>query len=136
MLKLLPRLLLRLRAADARDAALAAACGATVAVPEGAWRRWVSTGEVLPAGSKPPASAGAARQDHPKLQPQPQPQQDEAAAGFAAELSAVGLSHSAVLAVVGWHPYRSQLSQAKILGRARMLQDVFGKEITNRILVM
>lgn len=109
------QLLLRLRAADARDAAAAGA-----AVAWCSWRHAATSSTGMGQWGQPDVSGKAA-----------QPQLDLAAA-----LAGSGLSHSAIMAIVGWHSSTTRASVDKVLERSSELQHIFGREVANRILVM
>jgi hypothetical protein len=127
---MLARLLLRVRAADARD------CAARLAV----WRSGPcdphhaaghATAAISPDA---PAAGGAVPAAPGPIQP-PQHQQHTDVAELAAALAAQGLSHSAVMSVVGWQPNTARGQQANILARVAGLQKLFGRDYTNRMLV-
>ncbi|KAI8467128.1 MAG: hypothetical protein J3K34DRAFT_482389 [Monoraphidium minutum] len=124
----LARLLQRVRAADARDAALAASAAAAPAWL-GLWplRRGAAAAAAESAAAVEPAGAGAAAQIEADAAPPTSLQE---------ALAAQGLSHSAVLSVAGWAPAATRAAREKMMGRAAALQDVFGRDHANRMLVV
>jgi hypothetical protein len=130
----LARLLLRVRALDARDAAAAAAAGAAQAARAGS--PWAPPAAAFPAVR--PASSVPAREQQGGPPPAQSAAHDDRAGELQAALAAEGLSHSAVMAVLGWLPPQAaaRLDVPKVAGRAAALMTHFGREHADRMLVM
>lgn len=140
----LARLLLRLRAADARDAVAAARAPAAAASGSAA-AGWpaprLGVRALSAAAAVAPTDAAASR-----VQPRPGQQQgargdghappDDGASELKEALSGQGLSHSAVMAIVGWAPAASQAARDNMVARAAALQEAFGRQHANRMLVV
>ena len=128
-------LFLRVRAADARDAAAVAAAAAVQAVtgaaaaPSWPWRHGTANGPAAVATLS-DAAPDRERQRHAKEQ------QHDAFSELQAALSSQGLSHSAVMTIVGWAPSATQAARDNMVSRAAALQQAFGREHANRMLVM
>jgi len=124
---MLARMLLRLRTVDARDAAARLTAPASAA-----WRQAAFTNSAT-AAEEGAVSAAAAAAAAGAAEGSSSPADT---AELAAALAAQGLSHSAVMAVVGWHPNANRRAQQKMVERVAGLQELFGADSTNRMLVM